>query len=1086
MTPHSLVNFCRPIFSKDAPASLAIRVAPITPLCVAVLCFGVWTPLQAESEQADISAEQLSEYREAVAPLLGKYCVQCHGPDTQEADVRLDSLDPDMVAGPDAERWHAALDMINSASMPPDYESQPSDDERQQIVDWMTESLELAADARDAKTTAVARRLTKTQYARSLSALLALPIDFGRNLPDDAKSKMGFTNSQSSLFTSPLHAEYFQSIARQALDRAIASSEQPTPQRYRVTLGKGVGEGGQAAVIGGYQSAPIQREHLRVEILDAKGNLRTASSPTEEAELRQIERNIGIGMRGSSSDRYRIVDDGLLLFSALPHQERVPKSWQGPSPNVKLLLRRCFPTSGPFVLRATVSRPGLLDCEANDGLATLRTDETVARLDAQSGAPTPAPGALVLAASEFEIIRGLQQHDDVLKPVEVTQHCSAELTFEVDSTGYYQVELVHPTTSDDAMPSVSVRLNASAQHLRLSTDQWTNKQRVVTPLAHARLTAGEHKLWVGGRFFVGLSHVVLTPLPEDHPTAVALRNELEQNIAKFRGQNAALRAFLGNRTDDGMEYAEFDRPQEVDLPEGQRCVFEFHGQLDNLPVPIVDESKTNPLSNIMIVGLWNDRLVKNAADSGVPIVVHSIEFEGPYYEAWPPESHRAIFFESPLASENREAYTRAVLARFMQRAFRRSVSDAEIDRYFAFWQSIRGDYDNYEAGVKEVLVAVLCSPHFLYFTPSQAEQPNERILAERLAYFLWNAPPDEPLRKLAREGKLGAELSAQVARMIDDEQVEGMIGTFAEEWLRLDRHASMDVNVRRYPDYTRFVKRDMRLETEHFIKHVLREDLNVLTMIDSDFAMLNQNLAEFYGVPGVKGAEFRPVTVTPDQHRGGLLSQGAFLCGHSDGTQAHPIKRAVWLREKILGSTPPPPPPNVPELDPETPGFDKLTLKEQLELHRNKPSCVDCHRKIDPWGVVFENYDAVGRFATKAKRRPIDAKSQLPDGSVVDGVNELKAYLLESKRKEFVHSLATHLFAYALGRDVSFADEQEIETIVQAAINDDYRFQSLIVALVQSPSFLASGAPTTPIAQQPKSLNSTAKQTVANQGADHE
>ncbi len=234
---------------------------------------------------------------------------------------------------------------------------------------------------------------------------------------------------------------------------------------------------------------------------------------------------------------------------------------------------------------------------------------------------------------------------------------------------------------------------------------------------------------------------------------------------------------------------------------------------------------------------------------------------------------------------------------------------------------------------------------------------------------------------------------------------------------------------------------------------VLRENLSLLTFVDSDFAMLNENLAEFYGIEGVVGTHFRPVPITPDMRRGGLLSQGAFLCGHSDGTQAHPIKRAVWLKEKILGSPPPPPPPNVPELNPETPGFEKLTLKEQLELHRSKASCVDCHRKIDPYGVVFEYYDAVGRYREQAKGRPIDAKSELPDGVVVDGVDQLKTYLLDSKRQEVTKSVVSHLFAYAVGRNVSFADEAEIERIVSRVAADDFHLQTAILAIVESPAF---------------------------------
>ena len=189
-------------------------------------------------------------------------------------------------------------------------------------------------------------------------------------------------------------------------------------------------------------------------------------------------------------------------------------------------------------------------------------------------------------------------------------------------------------------------------------------------------------------------------------------------------------------------------------------------------------------------------------------------------------------------------------------------------------------------------------------------------------------------------------------------------------------------------------------------------------------------------------------------HRSGLLSQGAFLNGHSDGVQPHPIKRAVWLKEKILGDPPPPPPPNVPELNPDTPGFEKMTLKEQLELHRNKASCIDCHQKIDPFGIVFENLDAVGRFRDKANGEPIDATSVLPDGTEIDGIEGLQEYLLTERSEDVTRSMAEHLFAYALGRNVTFADEIEIQKIVDQVVADKFRFQSMIKHIVFSQSFL--------------------------------
>jgi hypothetical protein len=396
----------------------------------------------------------------------------------------------------------------------------------------------------------------------------------------------------------------------------------------------------------------------------------------------------------------------------------------------------------------------------------------------------------------------------------------------------------------------------------------------------------------------------------------------------------------------------------------------------------------------------------------------------------------------------------------MQRAFRRPVDPKELDRYVIFWRNIKNDFDRFEDGVKEVLIAVLCSPNFIYLyepeIPELKETEDQFYLASQLSYFLWNAPPDQILTDLAESGDLYDELSKQIDRLIDNPKITELVNSFTYEWLRLDRHKNMDVDIDDYEDFTRFVKEDMFNETYQFVQYVLKNDMSIMNFIDSDFAMLNQNLAEFYGIEGVIGNKFRPVTLSKNQKRGGLLSQGSFLSGHSDGVQAHPIKRAVWLKEKILGDHPPPPPPNVPELDPETPGFENLTLKEQLFLHRNKVSCMDCHRKIDPYGVVFENYDAVGRFRLTAKNKPIDVKSKLPDGTEITGIQGIKDYILELKKENFTKSLVENLFAYALGRDVGFADEEEINNIVEQVIEDDYRFKTVIEQIVFSPSFYKS------------------------------
>lgn len=982
-----------------------------------------------------------------IQPILKEYCYGCHGSKRQKGGVRLDILNQDMITGDDAEKWHAALDEINAGNMPPRKKPQLSEKELETLTGWLTSSLKEAAKANNGNKIAKARRLTKAQYTNTLIELLKLPINFGNVLPDDGKSKSGFGNDAEILQVSPLHIDYYQKIAREALDKVIVSDKKPKPIRYKVTFGEGIGKDQPSAEFKGYQTAAIKSDNFIIDILDKNGSPIVGHTEKEKDSIFQVKKLIGVGMRGSSSDRYGVTTDGMIMYSAIPHKEVPPRSWQGPSPNMKLLIKDNFPQSGNFVFRVEASKGSLIPLK--EGLIALRKDEPAAAV----------PNTISILATSFKNKENLSLNEDgYLVPLETNANSSAKGVMLIPEPGFYQIDMVHPYTLEENMPSFRINIGKfrRVQERLRFTEEQSNEDSIVTPITLAYLKEGEYNINIGGRFFIGFSQLLITPLPNDNPVAVSLMKEAEMNLKKYEGFNPSIRVFAGSRTDDGMDYSNFGITSEVKGKKGDFITYEFEGQLENLPIPDFDIYDNNPLSNTMNLGLWNNYLVKDNAETGPPLLIRSIELESPYYSEWPPESHTNIFFESP-SRDNEQVYTAEVLMSFMEKAFRRPVLMDELNRYLDFWEDIRYDYDRYEDGVKEVLIAVLCSPSFMYIledeNPESIENDDQYLLASKLSYFLWNSPPDKELKDLARLGRLRDELPNQISRMTKSEKVMGMVNAFAYDWLRLDRLKTMNTNVKLYPDFTHFVKEDMENETYYFIHRLLQENMSILNFIDSDFAMLNQNLAEFYGIEGVIGSEFRPVAVAPDKNRGGLLSQGAFLTGHSDGVQAHPIKRAVWLKEKILGDTPPPPPPNVPELDPETPGFENLTLKEQLEIHRNKPSCVSCHLKIDPYGVVFENYDAVGRYKLIAKNKPIDAVSELPDGTTIDGVQGIKDYIRNFKRDQFAKAFVEHLYTYALGREVGFSDEEAIESIALALKTDDYRIHTAIEQIVLSNSF---------------------------------
>ena len=986
-------------------------------------------------------------YTNQIKPITENYCYKCHGQEKQKGDMRFDNIDWDMVNGFDAEKWNMMLNEINLGEMPPSDELQLSEDDRRILVDWITENLDKAAEAKETDSKLVMRRQTKSQYTNSLNELLGVYINFGDLLPDDGKSKMGFTNNGNILQTSSLHIDYYQKLAREALDKALVKGEKPKSRRYKVVLGKNKGDDVLGAEFGGYQTAPINNKDFDVQILDMNGKPVKKSSSIGDS-IKVLKNKIGIGMRGSASNRYYIVDEGMILNSALPAKEVTPKSWQGPSPNLKLLIKEDFPREGKYAFRV----------EASKGYNSLSIERLI---DLREKEPAlDFENSFSVNAKDLNIKNSFTFDNKNLIPKEFAIFSEIEFTYDVPFDGIYKIDLVHPYVSNNVMPSYHVRFLGRKEEgvisKRLNINQNEKLEEITTPVTLAYLTKGKHKGFIGGKFFVGFSKLIFTPIAKDDPLPKTLQKESQKNNFQYERVNPSILAFAGSRTDDGMDYKALSKPIEVKNPMGDSQIFEFTGMLENLPVPMASNDVSGELANIVTFGLWNNHLVKESSLKGPPLLIKSVEFEAPYYPVWPPKSYTEIFFKSKNQN-NEEAYANEVIEKFMERVFRRTLNDSELDRYITFWKNIRSDFDSFEDGVKEVLIAILCSPNFIYLNQpmklNSEEYDDEYYLASQLSYFLWNSPPDDKLIELASKGKLYKNLPSQIDRMIKNSKIENLINGFSYEWLRLDRHKNMDVNVQEYEDYTRFVKEDMFNETYEFVKHILINDLSIMNFIDSDFAMLNQNLAEFYGLNGVEGNGFRAVKLNKNQNRGGLLSQGSFLTGHSDGTQPHAIKRAVWLKEKILGDHPPPPPPNVPELDPETPGFEKLTLKEQLFLHRNKVSCMDCHKKIDPYGVIFENYDATGRYQLTMKGKPIDSKSVLPDGNEVDGIQDMKDYILKFKTEDFTKSIVKNLFSYANGRDVGFADEKEIKYIVERVKRDNYSFKTVIQEIIYSPSF---------------------------------
>lgn len=460
-----------------------------------------------------------------------------------------------------------------------------------------------------------------------------------------------------------------------------------------------------------------------------------------------------------------------------------------------------------------------------------------------------------------------------------------------------------------------------------------------------------------------------------------------------------------------------------------------------------------------------------------------VEIEGPVNPVWPPKSHSKLLGDVAPTKEvggKTAAAKRAeeIIRRFMKLAFRRPVTTAEVDEKMALFESAQGQTDVFEEAIKIPLISILVSPDFLYLTEPETNEftaenepssPPVRLLtphqlATRLSYFLWSTMPDEELTALADSGKILDEnqLIQQVDRMLADDRSEAFVRNFAGQWLGLRDVGANPPAEDLYPQYDRHLETSIVAESESFFRELLHNDLDVMNFVNSDFVVINERLARFYGIDGVKGDEFRRVKVPDGVMRGGILTQASILTTTSNGTRTSPVKRGTWILKNILGMDPGLPVANAGEIAPKVPGIDKATVRQRLEIHRTLPQCARCHNRIDPLGFALENFNACGEYREREghgykgrieQNDPvIDTSSKLPDGTEIIGLRDLQNSLLQ-RNNEFLNCLTGKITTYALGREPGLADNPEVARIVVRVNQNGRTLRSLLKAVVASETF---------------------------------
>jgi hypothetical protein len=408
-----------------------------------------------------------------------------------------------------------------------------------------------------------------------------------------------------------------------------------------------------------------------------------------------------------------------------------------------------------------------------------------------------------------------------------------------------------------------------------------------------------------------------------------------------------------------------------------------------------------------------------------------------------------------------EENLKRVLRRFAQRAFTTDVSDVELEPYFQVSLATYREQSHFLEATRAGLKSILCSHRFL-LAPGVHSNPSYRTAAD-LARCLWLSVPDAKLMEIAKSDGLNTHtLPGEIQRMLEDPRAKRMIHSFSDQWLNLKGFNKVNPSLKLYPEYNELLNYYLPLETEEYLYHAIRNNLPVSRLIDSDFSILNQRLAEHYEIDGIVGQELRPVPLPKDSPRGGLLTMGSILKVTSDGFQTSPILRGAWISKNIAGNTLSPPPPNVKAIEPNS---NKATsLKEQIEEHKQGTACYACHKSIDPYGFALENFDASGQWRTKYRTEvphqgtfsykregyfeilgDIDASGEIGDSKFQD-VRELKKILLSDHQK-IAYNFARKFFEYTNGYEPSLKQRIDLYAMIEEQ-PEDCRLKDLITRII--------------------------------------
>jgi hypothetical protein len=985
-------------------------------------------------------ADLQKQFDEKVRPLTGKYCAGCHSGAQPTAQFDIKSYTAIDQVREDFPRWSLVSDRLTAHEMPPKQaRAQPSDAERQQIVDFIhavrqSEIQRLGGDPG----LVLARRLSNAEYDYTIRDLTGQDLQVARQFPVDPANQAGFDNSGESLTMSPALLNKYLQAARSIADTVVLTPDGLDFAPYSMKVETDREKYAIQRIIAFYAAQPTDY----AQYFEAAWRYRyRAQLGKPNATLASIAADMKISAKylpmvwGILQDKGAIGPVAKLqaMWNALPAPSGGEPVQLGAQAGQMrdFVIRIRNHTAMQFWAPVVKGLPGQSEPLHNWRLKEYREHHRDSNPDTLRADNEPAPALM-------EVPKYPPLHEDASPRWSViaanARVGDADLVYPAGQKAKYQKAFAR-------FASVFPDTFVVTERGRYWPDNSVDQGRL--------LSAGYHN--TGGYYRDDTALMQLILDDKGQKKLNTLWNEFD---------------FVGRQTEHTWVQYFFNQSGEVDG--------NINGNLST------ESGSKRPVghevTDTFVIHWLRDKYLARAAadpnnDKAAPAAIRDFF-----------QHVDTVLRHDEKARVAAEPKQLAALVNFAQRAYRRPLTPAEKTDLLAYYKTLRTKNQlSHEDAIRDSLVSVLMSPDFLYrFDLKGAAKANmvslktgkafsaqalpANSLANRLSYFLWASAPDAELLKHAAAGDLNkpAVLVAEARRMLKDPKVSGFATEFTGNWLNFRLfETNNSVDRQRFPAFDDNLREAMFQEPIHFMQDTIQHDNSVLDLIYANYTFVNPQLAKFYGMPAVTGDGTNWVKVDNANAygRGGILPMAVFMTANSPGLRTSPVKRGNWVVQKVLGIRVPPPPPVVPELPSDESKTDK-PIREMLAEHHKNPFCAGCHERFDSFGLVFEGYGPVGdKRATDLAGRPVDASATFPGGVNATGVEGLRAYIRDHRQDKFVDNLSRKLLSFALNRSLQLSDESLIDKMKTNLAADGYRFRALVETIVTSPQFLDRRAP---------------------------